>query len=201
MSQPQAILDYASPGRAGKLRIGSTSVIRIFDRGEVVQIVETLEERGKATALILVDLGMIAVMFAGNQRGIARSFARGTLDEILAFTLVLAVAMLAILFFALLHNFASTRLAATGESLTLTFSNPIRKRVYAIPRISVHTIEVRTSEAVNELRIFVSMHDLHLFTGHSLFELARIAALLIRALNLGEQMDQAVPYANFATPE
>ncbi len=200
MSQPQAILDYASPARAGRFRVGSHSVIDIFDRGEKVQILERLENRWVAALLIAIDLFIVSTLFFSvSWNRVRRDWYHGhQLDGSLVIACGFSVVFLVVAFIAILHNWASTRIDADAQELKIVFANPVRRRVFALNRITIHSLEVETAGGRNELRIFSSHHEIRLFTGHSLAELARIATLLVRALGLGEKLAESVPYATVA---
>lgn len=193
----QQILDYASPGRGGRFRVGARSIIRIVEGpNRSLKILETLENRGLAAILIGVDLVLIMLMFSGLGPQWRRFQARHSIDGLVFFTVVVAIAMLTAIVYVIKHNWASTTIAASAdEGLTLTFRDPFSKKGYHLPLLSILQITVTQSDVKgqNELLLLGEKMEMRLFTAHPWAELERIRVMLATSL-----AEEEIPVAALA---
>jgi hypothetical protein len=189
LNQPQTpdgnILDYASPGLAGPLRLADRSILTFLPEPGGMHIVETLE--GKTRAIAAICFSGISMLILGFTISASTPFLSRPWFTSMALWLLLAAGVAALIL-ALIHsNWKATILKLRPEDLQLTFETPFKKRFYSWTWDQfrqahvVQSLDSRTQRVIRELQVEIwTSPVLRLFIGHGLRELGAIVDELRR---------------------
>jgi len=185
MSQPNVILDYASPRKRSPLRMASASLLRHewVDGGLVVH--ERLHDQAQAIAVIVVSALPLLMM-------IGRLFDspwRGTPMVALAFPAAVMLGWLAAILMVVQQSWTRTELTLRDRTLRLRMGGPLSRRVFERTFDQVHAVRVIPMEVgednagLGEIEILVErIPPVRLFTDHPEWRLAVIGRAIDLAL-------------------
>jgi hypothetical protein len=194
MSQPQLVLDYASPRKRGKVRLPARSALEVTQdaRDGRVCVVETLA--GRAGAIMAIVFGVFVAVVAGSGAVSEtlwvlrhRHYPIDFLPPIIMTVTALAELVLGV--FVIRNTWRQTTLTADRERVTLTFTAPLQsrwRREWTCEEIGevalVSTQAEMDAIRLAELRLRPRGLLINLFTDHRESELKDIADRLNRAI-------------------
>jgi hypothetical protein len=193
-SEPQLILDYASPRKRGKVRLPARSVLEVTQdaRDASVRIVETLSGREFAIIAIVFGVFVAAVAGFGAVRETLwvlhhRHYPIDFLPPMIMAVAALAELVLGV--FVIRNTWRQTTLTADRERVTLTFTGPMQspwRREWTceeIGEVALISTQAETDAIrLAEIRLRPRGLLINLFTDHRESELADIADRLNRAI-------------------
>jgi hypothetical protein len=194
MSEPQLILDYASPRKRGKVRLPAQSVLEVTQdaRDGSVRIVETLA--GRVVAIMAIVFGVFVAAVAGF--GAVREtlwvlhHRHYPIDFLPPMIMALAaIAELVLGVFVIRNTWRHTTLTADRDRVTLAFTGPMQspwRREWTCEEIGEVALVPTQAETdairLAELRLRPRGLLINLFTDHRESELKDIAERLNRAI-------------------
>lgn len=194
MSDPQPILDYASPRTRGRVRLPAKSVLTLsHGLGGSVTVVEQL--KGEAPAAVFATAFALFVAWTAGSVAVEQTAwvlrHRHTTGDFIVLAILAATVVAEVLLAALIirNTWRRTTLRADAEGLTLEFSAPFMRRWRRQwPRDDVEEIALSVTQlsadavTLGELQIRATGTVAHLFTDHRVTELEPIERQLDRAL-------------------
>jgi hypothetical protein len=194
MSDPQLILDYASPRKRRRVRLPARSVLTLnHGVGGSVTVVEQLKGEAPgavfATAFALFVAWTAGSVTVGQTKWVLRH--RHTTGDFVVLAILAAAVVAELLLAALIirNTWRRTTLSADADGLTLEFAAPfMRRRRHHWPREDVQDVALSVTqmqadaEGLGEIQIRATGTVVHLFTDHRVVELEPIERELDRAL-------------------
>lgn len=180
MSEPSQgpVLDYASPLARGPLRLADRSILTFIPVSNGVNIVESLEGRGRAVAAIIFS--SCAVILLGPVvfgEAFDHDISIAGVLLYLGYAVMTVIVILAVIN----ANWRTTILGVTREHLILDFKTPFRlaRRQWNPEELKtvnvVQQLDPRTKRIAHEIQLEFYSHPLtRLFTGHDPPELHHI---------------------------
>jgi len=194
MSEPQLILDYASPRKRGKVRLPANSELKVATEMDgAVKVVETLAGRDIAVMAVIFGLIVAAVASYGAVRETLYLLRRR--HDVIDFSLpaiMVAFALIELVLIVLIirNTWRRTILLADARQVTLAFSGPLARvwsRAWTSDEVGESQLIPTQAEPdavrLAELRLQPPGMVINLFTDHREMELAEIAARLKVAIS------------------
>ena len=197
MTDPQPILDYASPRPRSKLRLPARSQLDVDLRsaGTLVVTERLVAKRGAigaiafalVTMVLLVGVTTTSRLPRGRDLAMGLAGARHEALVLLAIFAVLAIGIVVML--RVIHEtWRRTELRADGVDLVVRFASPFGGKQHAWPARAVESVQAVAGapphvDHLAELRIHVAGGQLvHLFTDHPRVGIENLATEVGRAL-------------------
>ncbi|MGB7156889.1 MAG: hypothetical protein WBD40_02415 [Tepidisphaeraceae bacterium] len=211
MSEPQLILDYASPRKRGGVRLPATSKLAVTQdpRGEV-RVVETLRGKDQALFGIVFGIAVTLIVTVVTSREVLHATRHDPklIDFLLpAILAVLVATMLMLIVLIIRQTWRRTTLTADAERITLEFVAPLmRTWRREWPNADVGEVVVFTTQAeadavrLAELQLRPPGVIIHLFTDHRELQLRELAEQMRRAM-AGEPPVTPQPVTPFHEPD
>jgi hypothetical protein len=209
LSEPQRILDYASPRPRGRVRLPAESHIEIQSDRDSTTITESLKGRATAIAAIIFAVFVLIVLLGVISAQTWYWYdhpGAGLFVPVFLSALWLAEAVLGV--FVLDQTYRRTVLRVRDGELTVIFSglfSPTRSHHWPLEDIGELRVELTQfgpeMAPLAELQIRPSTDvSVHLFTDHREMEVQHIQVVLVRALN-GEHDVPIAPQPAAAFPD
>jgi energy-converting hydrogenase Eha subunit A len=174
------ILDYASPGMGGPLRLAKLSILTFLPEPNGMHIVETLT--GKMQAIYAICFSAISMIILGLTTSSINPRFSGSWFSAMFVWSIFAAGVAALIIALINSNWRATILKILPEHLQLTFQTPFKNRPYQWTWDQFRQVHVTqqldqlTQRVVCELQIEIwTSPVVRLFNGHGLRELGLIA--------------------------